>query len=381
MTKLKKIALFLILISVFLQFFEFKIVGVTHAKNVSSNFESMITIEGSTGRILYSKDEHKRLPIASTTKILTAIVAIENTDDLDKKYEISKSATGIEGSSIYLKAGEHLSVRELLYGLMLRSGNDSAVAIAEIVSGSTYKFAELMNEYSARLGLEDTHIVTVNGLHDDNHYSSAYDLAKITAYALKNETFAEIVKTRQKTISNELSKFSDHIRVLKNKNKFLDMIDGADGVKIGYTKKAGKCFVGSATRNGMQIIFVCLNAKTMFDDAVYYTEKAFEEYKLIKLFSKGELCKVPVTNGKEHEASVIIKDDIYYPLTKEELSKLKAKLVVSENLTAPLENNQEIGSIELWIENDLLFSQKIYTIGIDKKEEIGDFIKKIITSF
>lgn len=381
MNKLSKLVVFFIFFVLFLQFFNINIVNFSKAESINKNFESMVTIEASTGRILYSQDEHKRLPMASTTKILTAIVAIENCDDLDKKYEISKSATGIEGSSIYLKAGEHLSVRELLYGLMLRSGNDSAVAIAEIISGSVEKFVLLMNEYCEKLNLKDTSIVTVNGLHDENHYSSAYDLAIISAYAMKNEVFAEIVKTKQKNIDNEFSKFSDHIRVLVNKNRFLDMVNGADGVKIGYTKKAGKCFVGSATRNGMQVIFVCLNAKTMFDDACEYIEKAFKEYSLVKLLSVGELSKTPIKNGKLEEVPVILKDDIWYPLTDAELQKIKGKLAINENLSAPIKNNTEIGTIELWLENNLIFSQKVYTIDVEKKEGISDFIKKIIKSY
>ena len=381
MNKLSKLVVFFIFFGLFLQFFNINVVNFSKAESINKNFESMVTIEASTGRILYSQDEHKRLPMASTTKILTAIVAIENCDDLDKKYEISKSATGIEGSSIYLKAGEHLSVRELLYGLMLRSGNDSAVAIAEIISGSVEKFVLLMNEYCEKLNLKDTSIVTVNGLHNENHYSSAYDLAIISAYAMKNEIFAEIVKTKQKNIDNEFSKFSDHIRVLVNKNRFLDMVNGADGVKIGYTKKAGKCFVGSATRNGMQVIFVCLNAKTMFDDACEYIEKAFKEYSLVKLLSVGELSKTSIKNGKSEEFPVILKNDIWYPLTDAELQKIKGKLAINENLSAPIKNNTEIGTIELWLENNLIFSQKIYTIDVEKKEGISDFIKKIIKSY
>lgn len=381
MNKLSKLVVFFIFFVLFLQFFNINVVNFSKAESINKNFESMVTIEASTGRILYSQDEHKRLPMASTTKILTAIVAIENCDDLDKKYEISKSATGIEGSSIYLKAGEHLSVRELLYGLMLRSGNDSAVAIAEIISGSVEKFVLLMNEYCEKLNLKDTSIVTVNGLHNENHYSSAYDLAIISAYAMKNEVFAEIVKTKQKNIDNEFSKFSDHIRVLVNKNRFLDMVNGADGVKIGYTKKAGKCFVGSATRNGMQVIFVCLNAKTMFDDACEYIEKAFKEYSLVKLLSAGELSKTSIKNGKSEEVPVILKNDIWYPLTDAELQKIKGKLVINENLSAPIKNNTEIGTIELWLENNLIFSQKVYTIDVEKKEGISDFIKKIIKSY
>ena len=378
-----KIVAFFMLFTVILQFFaNFNInkTVVAFKKMKESPYESMITIEASTGRILYAKDENKKLPMASTTKILTAIIAIENTKDIDKKHEIPKSAVGVEGSSIYLKNGEHLSIRELLYGLMLRSGNDSAVAIAEIVSGSVEKFVQAMNKKCEKLGLINTHIVTVNGLHDENHYSSAADLAKLTAYALNNETFAEIVSTKEKCISAELDKKYGY-RYLKNKNKLLNMIRGADGVKTGYTTKAGKCFVGSATRNGMKIICVVLNSKSTFNEAADLIEKAFAEYKMTKLFSKGSLFDAEIKNGKHKQmVPVIIPTDIYYPMKDKEMLSVTAKVEMKEKLSAPIKNTDVVGELKIRMENDLLFSQKLYTIKVDKiKEE--NYFKKLVEAF
>lgn len=381
MKKIYKIALFFIQILLILQFFIFNQTSVCYAKSEKFGAESMITIERTSGRVLFSKDEHKRLPMASTTKILTAIVAIENIKDLDEKHQISKSACGIEGSGIYLKQGEHLSVRELLYGLMLRSGNDSAVAIAEIVSGSVEKFVEKMNSYVNKLGLKDTHIVTVNGLHDDNHYTSAYDLAKITAYALSNKTFAEIVSTKKTKISNEYSKYSDKVRMLKNKNKLLSMVEGADGVKTGYTKKAGKCFVGSATRDGMQIIVVVLNSRTMFEGAAECIEKAFLNYKMVKLFDSGKVYDIDVENIKTQKIPILIKKDIVLPLNKEEIANVKAKVKLNNNKASMISSDDVVGTIDVWVKNNLIFLQNLYTINIDKEECFEDYLKKIINGF
>ena len=313
--------------------------------------EAMVTMEVSSGRVLYSKNADKELPMASTTKIMTAIIAIENGGDLDKKYEISKDAVGIEGSSIYLKTGEHLSLRELLYGLMLRSGNDAAVAIAVIVSGSVDNFVQLMNKYVENMGLKNTHFVTVNGLHDDEHYTSAYDMAKISAYALKNSVFAEIVNSKEKTISNEFDN-KNKCRFLKNKNKLLTMLEGADGVKTGYTKKAGKCFVGSATRDGMQVVCVVLNSKTMFEECAAYLEKAFGEYKLKTLMKKGEIENATLPIKKKQNFPILLKNDVILPLNEEELQKIYMRVVIKDDLKVPLSEDDEIGHIEIYKEKE-----------------------------
>lgn len=339
----------------------------------------MLEMETNSGRILYRKNDKERLPMASTTKIITAIVAIENCKNLDEKYLIPASAVGIEGSSIYLRKNEHLSVRELLYGLMLRSGNDSAVAIAIIVAGSVENFVKMMNDFCLKLNLTDTHIVTVNGLHDDAHYTTAYDLAMITSYALKNEIFSEIVSTEVKDISDENSKYK--IRHLKNKNKLLKMVDGADGVKTGYTKKAGRCFVGSATRDGMQIVCVVLDCIPMFQDAKKLIEKGFNEFKMTKIFSAGKISETEIKNSKKSQiAPVLLEKDIYFPLKNDEFAEITAKVVLNDDLKAPIKETDEIGEIEIKLQNDLIFSQKLFTINIGKYEEESP-LKKIIRAF
>ncbi|MBQ7918065.1 MAG: D-alanyl-D-alanine carboxypeptidase [Clostridia bacterium] len=379
MKKSKLIASFFAFFIMILQFFNVKcsvFAGALAGGNEITDAKSFVTIEASTGRVLYEKDKNKKLPMASTTKIITAIVALENHKDLDKKYLITKEMTGVEGSSIYLKAGEHLSVRDLLYGLMLRSGNDSAVAIAIIVGGSVQRFVQMMNEFCLRVGAGDTHIVTVNGLHDDEHYSTAEDLAKITAYAYKNEEFKTIVGTKEKVISSDLDQIYK-CRLLKNKNKLLKMVDGADGVKTGYTKKAGKCFVGSACRNGMRIICVALGAKTMFDDSAKFIEKAFKEYRMVKLFKSGEIVG---GETKTQNGSIYLKNDIIYPLSSAEISKINAK---AEIFDSPNKDG-EIGALDFRIENDLLFSVKLFTIIIEKNGAENGFksrLSKIIKSF
>ncbi len=363
-------------------FSDFGMVASASAKKVPplTSAEGMATIEASTGRLLYAKDENKRLPMASTTKIITAIVAIESGKDLDQKHEIPKEAVGIEGSSIYLKKGEHLTLRELLYGLMLRSGNDSAVAIAIIVSGSVENFINKMNSFCLNLGLQNTHLVTVNGLHDDNHYTTALELAKVTAYAMKNQTFKTIVSSKEKVIDNELDK-KYKIRLLKNKNKLLKNMSDADGVKTGYTKKAGRCFVGSATRGNMQVICVVLNCVPMFEESANLIEKAFYEYKLVKLLDKGEVTKYSGENKKAVGLPLAIKEDVYYPLKLDELSKVKGNVVYDQKPLVSSENLQSVATFKIELENNLIFSEKLYTIFIEEETNFEDILKKIIEKF
>lgn len=379
---MKKIYTFFTIFAIILHFSVFCFCNeITHAiKSKEDYAEAMVTMEVSTGRVLYEKNRDKKLPMASTTKILTAIVAIENCDDLDEVFEISKEAVGIEGSSMYLKKGDCFSMRELLYGLMLRSGNDAAVAIAIKISGTVEKFVELMNLYCKNIGAENTNIVTVNGLHHDKHFTTAFDLAKISAYALKNETFAEIVSSKEKVIQKRNDK-TNKCQLLKNKNKLLSRFDGANGVKTGYTTKAGKCFVGSATRNDMQVVCVLLNSKTMFDKCEEFLNKAFDEFKMVKLFKKGGLCEDYSENKKSQKLSIIIKKDIFYPLKYEEICKINARVNLLKDTINLKIGDFEIGELCVYIENNLIFSEKIYTIITEKKNSFDDCLKRIIRVF
>lgn len=249
--------------------------GNTHSGQAKAlPYSSSVVMEASTGRVLYSENADVRMYPASTTKILTALVVLENLP-LGCKVEIAPQAVGTEGSSIYLRKGEVLTVEELLLGLMLRSGNDAACALAYAVSGNPDAFAALMNEKARACGAVNSNFVNPHGLHDENHYTTARDLALITAAAYRNADFRRIVSTKNAVIGGAEGK-----RYLSNKNKLLTSFDGANGVKTGYTTKSGRCLVGGAYRDGMQLISVVLNVYDMWNVSKNLLGRAFEEYSM-----------------------------------------------------------------------------------------------------
>ena len=227
---------------------------------VSAQAAAVIDVQ--TGTFVMEKGAHVRMRIASLTKVMTAIVAIEHAD-LHKQVHVSQRATSQEGSSIYLQQGQRITLNELLYGLMLRSGNDSAVAIAEAVGGSVEGFAAMMNDTARYIGMRDSHFANPSGLDADDHYSTAHDMALLTAYALHNRTFQEIVRTPSMRMTYPAHKVS---YLWRNKNKMWRLYKGADGVKTGFTKKAGRCLISSATRNGRQVAVVTLRASSEWVD-------------------------------------------------------------------------------------------------------------------
>ena len=241
-----------------------------YARNCNSSY---IVIDGNSGKTLKGSNIHTRLPMASTTKIMTAYTVIKNVRDLDRKVKIDKNAVGIEGSSIYLQEGEILSIRELLYGLMLRSGNDCAVALSIATFGSEKNFVKQMNYEAKLLDLQNTNFVNPHGLHDDMHYTSAYDLAIITAEAYKYNDFVDIVCCKHTTINGK-----EYPRAIKNKNKMLFNYEGCNGVKTGFTKKAGRCLVTGAKRNNIQLISVVLNIPDMYNMSGHLLDYGFEQY-------------------------------------------------------------------------------------------------------
>ncbi len=236
--------------------------------------KSAVVIEQSTRRVLYSEDMNVKCYPASTTKVLTALIAL-NSLELDRVVTVPKEAEGVEGSSIYLRKGDKISVRDLLYGLMLRSGNDAATALAIESAGSVENFALLMNETAVSLGAFNSNFVNPHGLHDDNHFTTAYDLALITAAAYENPEFVKIASTLQVKIM-----INDEAHYIANKNKLLKLYDGANGVKTGYTKKSGRCLVGGAQRDGMQLISVVLNYGDMWNDTIRMLNYGFENFEM-----------------------------------------------------------------------------------------------------
>lgn len=299
--------------------------NVTIAAPPHNSAQAATVIDVSSGRILYEKNADQKLPIASLTKIMTAIVAIEE-GDLTEHVKASRNAVRTEGSSIYLRRGEELTLEDLLYGLMLRSGNDAAVAIAEHVGGSVEGFAFLMNEKANYIGLTSTHFVNPHGLDHRNHYSTARDLAILTAYALKDPTFQKIVSTQVKTAPLE---GYDWDRKWFNKNKMLRMYDGADGVKTGYTKIAKRCLVSSATRDGRQIAVVVINDGNDWNDSARLLDYGFTQFQQVELIRKNVQLEHVDTSSKESTLFETTRESVY-PLTKNETSMISSQIRLNE---------------------------------------------------
>jgi D-alanyl-D-alanine carboxypeptidase (penicillin-binding protein 5/6) len=336
--------------------------------SAAGGWSAYAAMEQSTGRVLYGSNLHMRLPMASTTKIMTAITVIES-GGLEKKIKVPRAAVGVEGSSIYLKENEEIKTEDLLYGLMLMSGNDSAAALAIATSGSVEKFAELMNKKAAAIGAKNTHFVNPHGLHHAEHYTTAYDLALISAYALKNPTFKKIVASEKHIIPDTSS--GAGARYLHNKNKMLHMYEGADGVKTGFTKNSGRCLVSSATKSGMQVVVVVLNCPDMWNDSMSLLNRSFENYKMVKLVGQEQGITVRVENGTKNSVTAA-PYDFYYPISENERVSYEYR---TTNLRAPVKKGENAGKIIVSIDNRLLFEQKMVTIDSVKEKGVLDHFK------
>ena len=266
-------------------------------------------VDATTGRVLYEKDADSRSLIASTTKIMTALIVCEQCNVLDRM-RIPKEAVGIEGSSMYLKEGEVLTLQELLYGLMLQSGNDAAVALAIYCGGTVEGFAELMNDKARLLGMTGSHFENPNGLDSPGHYSTARDLAVLASYAMKNPIFAKTVSTKTVTVGN---------RSLRNHNKLLWQVEGADGVKTGYTKAAGRILVSSAARQGRRLVAVTIDDGDDWADHARLLNDGFTGYQVYQIVAEGQcLGSVEVLSGQQKRVNVIAAADFSYALSEDE---------------------------------------------------------------
>lgn len=341
---------------------------------VTVSARSAVLYEPETDSVLFSKNADLRLPMASTTKIMTALVAVESCEP-DEEIEISGDAVGIEGSSAYLKSGDVLTMEELLYALLLQSANDAAAAIAIHVGGSIDAFADMMNEKAKALSLTDTHFTNPHGLDDKEHYTTATELAKIAAAALENPTVRKIAATYKKTFSNE-----DRTRTYVNHNKLLRLYEGTVGVKTGFTKRSGRCLVGAAEKDGLTLISVTLDApndwqdhKSMLDfgygkiEKVTFAEPCEYEYEISVLGSEGKVIKVKNENG----ASLIL---------PKENRDIKEYVKLSRFVCAPVRRGDILGEVIFTLDGET-----VSRIPLTATEEVrepgnGGFIKKILTS-
>ena len=270
-------------------------------------------MDAATGRLLFSKNADQRSLIASTTKIMTALLICEKCNVLDQM-QIPKEAVGVEGSSMYLQEGEKLTLQELLYGLMLSSGNDAAVALALYCSGSIEEFANQMNDKARSLGMTQTHFVNPNGLDAENHYSTARDLAILASYAMENPIFSKTVSTKTITIGQ---------RALRNHNKLLWRYPGADGVKTGFTKAAGRILVSSATKNRRRLVAVTINAPNDWDDHARLLDDGFSKYNLQRIVTMGDCVGYrELVGGDAERVSVLAAENFVYSIAADETPQL-----------------------------------------------------------
>jgi len=330
----KFLALLFILALIFSMFTVF----VSSEGGISLSARSAALYEPETERFIYTKNSNQRLGMASTTKIMTALLALEELDH-NESFEIDGRAVGIEGSSIYLKHGEILKTLDLIYALILQSANDAAAALAYKIAGGIEEFAILMNERAKKLNLQNTNFTNPHGLDNEKHYTTASDLSVITAEALANDTFKEIVSTYKKQIESNLTK-----RTLVNHNKLLKSYDGCIGVKTGYTKKCGRCLVGAAERDGVTLISVTIDAP---DDWRDHTKMLDFGYSLLeaKVVSPNEFSyEVPILDGKFDFVRISNKYSQKFIHDRSD-EEIKTCVKLSRYFSAPINEGDVLGEV------------------------------------
>ena len=308
--------------------------------------KSAIVIEASTGRIIFAQGASDRRPPASTTKMMTLIVALEH-GNLNDIVTTSPGAAATEGSSMWLAPGEQLKLGDMLYGMMLVSGNDATVAVAEHISGSMDKFARLMTEKARAIGALNTNFTNSSGLPGPQHYSTASDLARIAAYGYKNPLFAQIVGTRHAVVPWP---GKDHDRDLYNENKLLWQYEGGNGIKTGFTKAAGRCLAFSAERGGHTIVGVVLNCPDMWNDAKAMLDYGFTDYTWKTFVKAGDtVATLKVSRGMKNSLEIRAKEDILIPMRQDEPENaVTLKVVSKETVEAPVYEDQVVGMLEAW---------------------------------
>ena len=321
---------------------------------------SALLMDGESGRILFSHNANEPRAIASITKLMTALVAAEYFGgDLSRTVTIRPGWTGIEGTSLYLKPGEKLTCRTLLYGLLLHSGNDAAVALAEICAGDTETFVDWMNQRAADLGMTGTHFSDPNGLGDENHYSTALDMAKLGRACLENETVAPILATRSITLEG---------RSFTNHNKLLWQYPGCTGMKTGYTRQAGRTLVSSAQREGQTLICVTLDDGNDWADHTALLDYGFETWPRQELARAGEvLGTVPVEGSLLRQAPVTVREPLGFPLREGE--KVTAEVQLPETAQAPIHAGEIAGSVTFRL-GDRQVGQAYLVWGISAERDV-----------
>ena len=331
-----------------------------------------ILVDAESGRVLMEKNAHEERAIASITKLMTALVAVESTSDLDRAVTIQKEWTLAEGSSMYLREGEELTLRELLYGLLLVSGNDAALAIAGFCAGDVDTFVEWMNLRVKELGMEHTHFVNPNGLPAEGHYSTAADMAKLAIVVMEQPDLAEIVGTKSVTMAG---------RTMTNHNKLLWRYEGCVGMKTGYTDAAGRTLVSCAERDGQRLIAVTLNAPNDWADHAAMFDYGFSQWPSILLASAGrDLRTLPVTGSLVRFVPVQVERDVRYPLAADE--RVTAKIDLPDEVEAPVKEGDIAGSLTYYVDGKEVGSTYlVYSHSVERNAAQPKSILERIFSF
>ena len=360
------------------------------ASELNINARSCIVLDRLSKNILYGKNEFNKVKMASTTKIMTATIIIENCD-LNKTIEVSKKAAGTGGSRLGLKIRDKITIRDLLYGLMLCSGNDAAVALAESCSGTIQEFCNLMNQKAKELGLNNTHFESPHGLDSDNHYTTAYELAILSDYALQNKTFFNIVGTKNYTVT-----INGYLKTLSNTNELLGNLFGIYGIKTGFTNGANRCLVTSCKRDQMDIICVVLGCDTKkfrTQDSIKLIEYTFKNFEYVNILKKinQEFEKWKIENidnfniykGLSNDLELRISDihTPIIPIKKEEIESLNINISSDFYLNAPIVENTVIGKITVTVNRNVILSLNILSNNSIKKENFINYIFEILRTY
>lgn len=338
----------------------------------TSSASEYILMDMTTGRILEGKDYNNPRLIASITKIMTAVLAIES-NKLDKKVVVDDTILKAYGSGIYIEVGEELTLKDLLYGLMLRSGNDAALMIAKYVSSDVDKFVEQMNKKAQEIGMRNTTFVNPSGLDNDDsgNYSTAYDMALLTKYAMQYKSYREIVATKSYTLKTNKKTY-----VWKNKNKLLNY-DYITGGKTGYTEKAKRTLVSSASSNHIDLIVVTIRDSDDWNTHKGLYERAFSDYKAYQFLDKN---KFEVPKDEYYEGELYIKNDVFIPVKEDELEKVKGKVVLEKKKN--YKNGDKVGKYVIYLDKEVLYEEDIF-IKVAKKEskKVNNIFNKIKEKF
>lgn len=355
----------------------------------SINSRSCVVFDRNSHMILYGKNENSQVKMASTTKIMTAIIVIENSN-LKDTVEVSKKAASTSGSRLGLKAGDKITVHDLLYGLMLVSGNDAAVCLAEHVGGNIEGFANLMNKKASELSLSNTHYESPHGLDSDGHYTTAYELAVLSDYALKNETFSKIVATKSYTVT-----INGYPKNLSNTNELLGNLNGIYGIKTGFTNGANRCLVTACKRNDMDIICVVLGADTKkfrTQDSIKLIEFAFKNYtyinandianKAFENWKKDNIEKIYIDKSSSlPELSLNLLENPIISINKNSANNIDSYISIYPDLEAPINSDTILGTLTLTSENEEIVTLNIITSSYIKKKDIFYYLNFFFTNY